>query len=63
MKELKQENQKLKELLAESNALLKVCKTQVGTIIGEQIDEVTSKIDGRKFDKTAWDLRDRNGEQ
>lgn len=60
---LQQENKALRAQLEEAKQLLSVCRTQVGTILGEQIDELTSKIEGRKFNKKAWDMADKNGEQ
>lgn len=46
-----------------SISLFKQLKTQVGTHFGEQIDEHTAALEGRRFDAKEWDLADRNGEQ
>ena len=46
-----------------SISLFKQLKTQVGTFYGEQIDEHTAGLEGRRFDVKEWDLADKNGEQ
>ena len=53
----------LKKSQAQSIALFNQLKTQVGTHYGEQIDEHTARLEGRRFDAKEWDLADRNGEQ
>lgn len=53
----------LKQNLQECLDLLRVCEKQVGTVLGEQIAEITSRLEGKKFNPKDWDLKDRNGEQ
>ena len=53
----------LKEAQSQSISLFKQLKTQVGTFYGEQIDEHTAGLEGRRFDVKEWDLADKNGEQ
>ncbi len=53
----------LKEAQSRSISLFKQLKTQVGTFYGEQIDEHTAALEGRRFDAKEWCMNDTNGEQ
>ncbi len=50
-------------LQQESVRLLKLFKQNTGVIIGEQIDEHLSTLEGKFFNSKAWNCEDRNGEQ
>ena len=50
-------------LQQESVRLLKLFKQNTGVIIGEQIDEHLSILEGRFFNSKAYDMSDKNGEQ
>ena len=60
---LKKDNAVLRDHIEASIALLKTLQKQVGTVLGEDIDEHIALLQGRKHDAKAWDMSDRNGEQ